>query len=421
MTGRPVLLVVYDFGSLAPTRIAKAAGRNGCDVVFVVADSEHTRQIRPILTMLGSVVELTGPEDGTLIDRLRGLRPAGIVTFSEVCIGHTALLADALGLPNHSVADIDIITAKSAQRRRLAETGVETVPHHVVTDLAGIATAISAVPFPAIVKPVVGASSRNTVLVSSPQECRAVLERTLVGASSGPGELLEQAVIVEKCLVGRPTEWPWADYIAVDCVATGDTVRPLFVSSRFRLAPPFRERGGYGGQSVVDSAELDLITKLACEAIHAVNIRHGIAQTELKLTPDGPRVIEVNGRLGGWVDDLAVRSGSADPADVAVRCALGLDPDLDLGERPRNGPIPFQYIVIPPVGADRVVAVRDASVLRRIDHVERVSVLTSPGASADWRLGTRSKVAAVFGSTRTLAQLADTVTEIEQADWIEYG
>jgi hypothetical protein len=256
------------------------------------------------------------------------------------------------------------------------------------------------------------------VLVSSPQECRAVLDRTL-GASAEPGDLLEKAVIVEEFLAGRPTDWPWADYIAVDCVATGDTVRPLFVSSRFQLAPPFRERGGYGGQSHVDAGELDVITKLACEAIHALNIRHGIAQTELKLTEHGPRVIEVNGRLGGWVDDLAVRSASADPADVAVKCALGLD--IDLTERPPDGPIPFQYIVIPPVGAERVVAVKNAAALRRIDHVERVAVLTSPGASADWRLGTRSKVAAVFGSTRTLAQLADTVTEIEEADWIEYG
>ncbi|MFI5587256.1 acetyl-CoA carboxylase biotin carboxylase subunit family protein [Amycolatopsis sp. NPDC051758] len=419
MTGHPVLLVVYDFGSLAPTRIAEAAAANGCDVVFVVADSEHTRQIRPILTMVGSVVELTDPGDGALVDRLRGLQPAGIVTFSELCIGHTARLADALGLPNHAVADIDVITTKSAQRARLAETGVETVAHHVVTDRAGIEAATSAVPFPAIVKPVVGASSRNTELVSSPQECRAVLDRTLGGATPGPADLREKAVIVEEFLAGRPTGWPWADYIAVDCVATGDIVRPLFVSSRFQLAQPFRERGGYGGQSVVDDSELAVITKLACEAIHAVNIRHGVAQAELKLTVDGPRVIEVNGRLGGWVDDLAVRSGGADPADVAVKCALGLD--FDLHPPPADGPIPFQYIVIPPAGADRVTAIKDAGVLRRIDHVERVSVLTSPGASADWRLGTRSKVAAVFGTTRTLADLADTITEIEQADWIDYA
>ncbi|HEX5406630.1 MAG TPA: ATP-grasp domain-containing protein [Pseudonocardiaceae bacterium] len=414
MSGAPVLVVVYDFGSLGPTRIAEAAKQRGCSVVFVVADSAHTRQIMPILTMFGSVVPLTDPEDGALVDRLRGLCPAGIVTFSELCIGHTARLAEALGLPNHAVADIEAITTKSAQRRRLADTGVEKLAHHVVSDPGQITTAIDAVTFPAIVKPVLGASSRNTVLVSSPRECRDVLVSTL-----GAADLRENAVIVEEFLAGRPTAWPWADYIAVDCVATGDTVRPLFVSSRFQLAPPFRERGGYGGESQVDTEELAEIAELACAAIHAVGVRHGIAQAELKLTEHGPRVIEVNGRLGGWVDDLAVRSASADPADVAIRCALGLD--IELTRRPPGGPIPFQYIVIPPVGADRVAAIKDAAALRRLDHVERVSVLTSPGASADWRLGTRSKVAAVFGATSTLGELADTVTAIEQTDWIEYS
>jgi len=169
---------------------------------------------------------------------------------------------------------------------------------------------------------------------------------------------------------------------------------------------------------VVCDSELKQVCELACLAVHALGIRNGIADVEIKLTAAGPRVIEVNGRLGGWVDDLAVRSGTSTPVEIAVTSALGREvapPALDV-----DGPIAFHYLVVPPMGANSVSEIRSISGLRALPMVERVSVLTEVGASLDWRIGARGNIAAVLGRCDTHEQLAATVTAVEQVDWIGY-
>lgn len=412
MSRNPVLVVVYDIGSLAPTRLAEVAGRNVCDVVFVAADTEHAREMRPTLEMVGPVVDAAGRTESELISELRELGPAGIVTFSEFQLATTARLAAALDLPYHSPDDLPAITRKDLQRQRFAQAGLDTVRFRTITGSEQVEEAIAHVGLPAIVKPVIGASSRNTVAVATPEQCRAVLAWVLRA---------ETEVMLEELLVGRAVQPPWGDYIAVDCVASGDDVQPVFVTSKFALAPPLRERGGYGGRSVVPEPELRRVREVACRAVRALNI-HGVADVEIKLTNTGPRVIEVNGRLGAWVDDLAVRSHTADPADVAVRAALGRDYEISCAkpDPTGDGPIAFHYLLVPPVGVRRVRSIRGVAGLRQLPHVDRVSVLAYPGADADWRIGARANVAAVLGSVRDHEELACTVAAIENVDWIDY-
>ncbi|MFJ6392228.1 acetyl-CoA carboxylase biotin carboxylase subunit family protein [Streptomyces sp. NPDC091972] len=408
------LLVTYDYGSLSPVRLAEAAEQNESDVVFVTTGSEHAREMTPALEMVGSVIDTTGFDDSEILEALEPFKPSGIVTFSEGMIVPTARLAHLLELPYHSLADVGAITRKDLQRRRLAEKGVESVRFHEVTRVEEIGAALDRVGLPAIVKPTTGAASKHTVSVTTEAQCADAVARILDGTASPP-----RTAIVEELLVGRPVDAPWGDYLAVDCVADGEEVRPLFVTSKFALAEPYRERGGYGQASTVPQAELTAAQDLACRAVGALGIRTGIADVELKLTPAGPRVIEVNGRLGGWVDDLAVRSATADPADTAVRAALGRPP-APAAARSADA-VAFHYLVMPPVTAHRVREVREGLfALRERPEVERVTITTRPGASADWRDGTDGGVAAVLGTAATHDRLADLVAEIECIDWIDY-
>ncbi|MBT2489150.1 ATP-grasp domain-containing protein [Streptomyces sp. ISL-96] len=416
MSDKPVLLVVYDAGSLAPTRLAEAARDNGCSLVFVTAETDHAREMIPTLETVGSVVDTAGRTEAELLDALRALAPAGIITFSEFQIARTVRLAEALGLRYHRSADVEAITHKDRQRERFAEAGVDSVRFRTITAAEQADEAIAYVGLPAIIKPVIGASSRNTQAVTTPQECHAALADMFAGDGESP---TETAVMLEELLVGRDTPAPWGDYIAVDCVADGDgdDVRPVFTTSKFALAEPFRERGGYGGFSVVPEDEERAVRDLACRAVRALRI-HGVADVEIKLTADGPRVIEVNGRLGAWVDDLAVRSGTSDPAYVAVAAALGRP--YETPEVKQDGPIAFHYLIVPPVGARRVASIRNVSALRRLPNVDRVTVLAEPGADADWRIGARGNTAAVIGSAANHRELAATVAAIENVDWITH-
>jgi predicted ATP-grasp superfamily ATP-dependent carboligase len=412
-----VLLVVYDYGSLAPMRLASLAEANGCDLVYICAGSPHAREMRPILEMTGTVIELAGRAEADVLRELEQLKPAGIVTFSEYQIARTAGLARSLGLAYHAPDDVPAITRKDAQRARFSERGVDALRYRAVDTPDQIFAALEYVGLPAIVKPVLGASSRNTFVVTDEDAGRARIA-ALLRPAAGARNASEKSVVLEELLVGRPTDSPWGDYIAVDCAASGADVRPVFVTSKFALCPPFRERGGYGARSVVPADELVEIRELACRAVRALDICQGIADVEIKLTEQGPRVIEVNGRLGGWVDDLAVRSGHTDPGDIAVKSALGRA--FDGSQPPVPERIAFHYLMIPPPAATAVRSIRDVSSLRRLDFVETATMFARPGQAVDWSHGTASSVGAVLGATDTHDELSQVIDQIENGNWVTY-
>ncbi|MGP3948504.1 ATP-grasp domain-containing protein [Streptomyces sp. 7N604] len=410
------ILVVYDYGSATPKRMSGAARDSGWELVFVLADSDHARSMKRTLGLLGVVVDSVGRAFDDVVAEVRELGPTGIVTFSEYQLAFTARIADALGLEYQSPEDVHALTDKAAQRERLRAAGVEDVRHAVVRDDADVDAALSVVGLPAIVKPLVGASSRNTSVVPTREEAHRLVAG-LLSEAPPVGGVGESAVILEEYFIGRPTAQPWADYMAVEVVAFDGSVVPMFAMSKFAFAPPFRERGGYGPRSVEHPDVIKAVCDKGCRAVAALGMRRGIAEAEIKITEQGPRVIEVNGRLGGWVDDLANRTGLADPVRIALGCAMGEEPALST---PDSDAIAFQYLLHAPLAATRVTSIHGVRRLRQIPRADRVFIRVREGWPVDWRKGSASSVGAVWGRADSLSELATTIGEIENTDWISY-
>jgi len=69
---------------------------------------------------------------------------------------------------------------------------------------------------------------------------------------------------------------------------------------------------------------------LVHEALSAVGYDHGVAHTEVKLTRDGPRIVEINARLGGnYIPDLVRAVSGLDIPEIMVQLALGEQPRLE--------------------------------------------------------------------------------------------
>ena len=112
------------------------------------------------------------------------------------------------------------------------------------------------------------------------------------------------ALILESVLVGAARETDGlAPYVSVETLAVGGRFHHLCVTDRFPLAPPLLETGMLL-PSCLGAAQQAGVTTMAEQALRALNFRHGAAHTELMLTSEGPRVIEVNARVGGAVPFL---------------------------------------------------------------------------------------------------------------------
>ncbi|ADB33155.1 protein of unknown function DUF201 [Kribbella flavida DSM 17836] len=353
---KQTVAVVYDSGAVLPFDIARSL-RSFAELVFVVPASDHVQEALPVLRALGEVRSLQ--------DAAQSPRPDAVVTFSERMLRATAQLADRWQLPGHSPQVAELVTDKYAQRQRLAESGVDSARCCRLTRIEDWAPACDEVGLPAVLKPSRGESSRDTYLVRDREAGRRLLERLL---RSTP------VLVVEEFLAGRAHPG-FGDYVSVETITSYGRSRHIAVTGKLPLAEPFRETGQFW-PCHLPAADQHEVVALAGKAISALGITFGISHTEVKLTPAGPRIIEVNGRLGGNIAELAARSSSLDLVALAAKVALGQDPEFELDEPTA---VYFQRYNSGPAYPARIESISGAADIAALAGVSRYQNFAKPG------------------------------------------
>jgi biotin carboxylase len=127
-----------------------------------------------------------------------------------------------------------------------------------------------------------------------------------------------------------------------------------------------------------------------------VGIERGLLHTEVKLTPDGPRVIELNGRIGGGVPEMLAQATGVELLPMALRVALG-EPVV-FESMPACARIGFLLYVQAPSWMRKVRSVEGLEGLREQAGVQEVILNRGPGRAVDWRSGNHGHVFSVLGS-----------------------
>ncbi|MFC9673696.1 acetyl-CoA carboxylase biotin carboxylase subunit family protein [Streptomyces sp. NPDC056949] len=363
---RRTLAVLYDDGAASAGEIGVGLADLG-DIVFLVPPTAHAQRLRPVLENFGTVVPLTGSTGGD-IALARSLSPDAVLTYSERMVRTTAELARALGLPSHTAQAAQAVTDKIRQRQVLRDAGVDKVRSHPLSSPSQWAQAYDAVGLPAIIKPVRGGGSRDTYAVTTAAEVAQLLPRLFPAGA-------QAEYTVEELLKGVASA-PYGDYVSVESVCTPHGVRHLTVTGKFPLLKPFRELGSYWPSHLPD-AVLEEVTDLTTRALEALDVRYGITHTELKLTADGPRIIEVNGRLSGHLNLMSRRVCGVDMVRLGGLLALGdtsAVPEFDYSNQ-----VHFLFNTMAPLEPCRLEAVHGAADARKVEGITGLRPYVRPG------------------------------------------
>jgi predicted ATP-grasp superfamily ATP-dependent carboligase len=400
--------VLLDFGAATPLGIL-AAGRGLCDVVFLCDRRlPYVRTLADGLADLGTVCDITGLSDTVVRQRVDALRLDGLTTFSETQIRRTAELALDGGLAYLSPPAARAVTDKLTQRRLLAAAGLPTPRCRVVSDPADLADALDVVGLPAVLKPRSGAGSAHTCRVDTVADARRRLTefRAAIGPASRPDFVVEEYLRGDPAVAGPG----WGDYVSVESVTVHGIVRHVEVTGKFPLAEPFRETG-YVVPSTLDQQYRASVLELTTAAVEALGIRYGVTHVEVKLTPDGPRIIEVNGRLGGYVADLVRRARGVDLIRLVLGAALGRSLDVLPTAYRRYA---FQFFLAPPMRSVALRRLDGVAELSRQAGIHLVETFRVPGDRLDWRDGTLSYLGIVHGSAQRHDEVLNLVTTIRR-------
>jgi biotin carboxylase len=376
---------------------AAAAGR--CDVLWMIDGSlPEMKQMVELLNRFGTVVDKSGLDVAGLLAALAPYQPEAIATYLDAGMTDYAQVAAALDLPFHSLETAAALTDKAQQRRVLADAGLPMPPCHVIRpdqSEGELADMEAEVGFPAVLKPRSAQGSRYTFLA----EDRRHLARLLESLGSGRPDMVLEGYLADDPARGDD---PYAAYVSVESVASDGTLSHLALTGRFPLAENFRETGFFI-PAALEPSDQEAVLALATLAIEALGIRTGCLHTEVKFTPDGPRIIEVNGRVGGGVPEMLDRAAGIALIDLTLRLALGEKVVID-------GPVAterigYRFFLQPPAVSATVAAITGIDTVSDYPGVDTISVHQGPGADLDWRDGSRNHIMAVVGSAEDYAEL----------------
>ncbi len=382
-----------------------ADGASGlCEILWLIDESVPENAFTGrLLRRLGTVVNLAGLSLEEIISVLGAHSPDGVVAYRDEDMVPLSLIAAGLGLCYHTPEVARSLVDKLCQREALRKGGV---PSPLCWEIpasrspAAVEAVAAAVDYPAVLKPRTGSRGQYTTLVADAGDLVGQVALLPPQAGGNAGMFVEQYL---PDLAAGPSE-RFADYLSVESLVALGEVSHVAVTGRFPLAEPFRETGFFIPADM-PQAQIAAAFEIATAALRVLGVQTGGFHTEIKLTPDGPRVIEVNGRLGGGIPEMLSQASGLSLFELSMRVALGEPVVVD-------GPVAcarvgWRFLLQPPMSARRVVSIEGLDRLAKRPGVNAVFVNRAPGEPIGRREDAWPFICSVFGVSADYEELLE--------------
>jgi len=269
----------------------------------------------------------------------------GVVSFSEMAMPLVSRLAEKLGLPGNAPSAVDDARDKHATRARQAEAGLPSAKNFLIEDASQIEDASKKVGYPAVIKPIYGAASIGVVRVDSLEDLKVAYARVTkelasarivagaleqgeadgedadgnvtTAAAGNAGGWIRMSIMMEEYLDGPEVD--------IDLVfSEGQAVYGAITDNWPTLEPYFLETGS-NSPSILPSYQQKELLELGVKTVQALGFQSGVFHVEGKYTSHGPRLIEVNCRMGGGpVRTMNQLVWGVDLVEEQLLCAAGI-------------------------------------------------------------------------------------------------
>lgn len=221
--------------------------------------------------------------------------------------------------PDLSYEDSKCATIKSFMRDRLKECEVPIPLYFAVENETAFWEAVKQLSGKIIVKPADNAGSRGVVLADANDREEKLLETYHYSRENSRNGL----VMVEEYMTG--------DEVSVEAMTVDGITTIITVTDKLTTPPPFFVELGHSEPSRHPKEVQDRIKEVTLQAVKAIGLVNGPSHTELKLTAQGPKIVELAARLGGdfITSKLVPLSTGVDMVGNSVLLATGQPVNLE--------------------------------------------------------------------------------------------
>ncbi len=244
----------------------------------------------------------------------------GVMTLaSDMPMRSVAAVAKELGLVGITDDTALKATNKAVMRQALQDAGVPVPKFYKVSSKKEYDAAVSNFTVPFIVKPADNSGSRGIFKIAD-LTCKELIEEAYTYSKqySRNGD-----VVVEEYMSGPE--------VSVETLTVGGECHVIQITDKITTGAPHFVEMGHTQPTRLPGDIPARITEVAKAANKAIGITNGPSHTEIIVTNEGPKIVELGARLGGdcITTHLVPLSTGVDMVECCIKIALGEKPDIE--------------------------------------------------------------------------------------------
>ncbi len=286
---------------------------------------------------------------------------SGVMTVGTDASQTVAAVANALGLPGIPFAVAERATDKIKMRRCLKEAGVPVPDFRAVWSFEEAEKAMAELPFPIVVKPCDNMGARGVKKITKPEDLKTAFREAKEASVSGN-------IILEEYMDGPE--------LSIDALVHNGQIEITGVADRIIEKPPYFVEMGHTMPSARPQFELDEAIDVFKSALRALGVTIGAGKGDIRLTSEGPKIVEVASRLsGGWMSAYTYPlSSGVNLYRAAIEIILGGKPSF---LKPKKDWVSAERALIAEPG--KILSIKGVDEAKKIKGVAEVILLKEPG------------------------------------------
>lgn len=322
-------------------------------------------------------------------------RVDGVITLaSDMPMRSVAAVSKELGLVGITAETALKATNKACMREALKQGGVPIPEFYRVSSREEYNAAASRFNVPFIVKPADNSGSRGIVKIEDITDKNLIFEAyDYSRSSSRNGD-----VVVEEYMNGPE--------VSVETLTVNGECHVIQITDKITTGAPHFVEMGHTQPSQLDGETKRRISEVAKLANKVVGITNGPSHTEIIVTKDGPKIVELGARLGGdcITTHLVPLSTGVDMVESCIRISLGEEPDIGIKFSKGSA---IRYLSC---GTGKIEKITGIEAAEALDGIRQVSIVHGVGETVSEIKSSADRVGFVVAQGDTVMDTVDKCT-----------
>jgi len=303
------------------------------------------------------------------VEKVRGRQPVdALLTFSDYYVTLVAEVAARCGFRYLDPQAARACRDKHETRRALRRAGLPVPGFRVLSSLEEAWSASQEVAYPCVLKPLTESSSKGVRQVYGADDLLRHFRELHGWRENARRQPVDGRVLVESLLAGP-------EYSVETVTLERGRTRVVGITTKHLSAPPLFVELGHDFPSRLEPEQEALLVRAVLAGLDAIGYDFGPAHTEVRLTPAGPVIVEINSRLaGGMIPELVSHALGIDLVGILFAQLTGRAADFAARRAEWSS---VRFLTAPRRG--RLVEVRGVEAARRLPGVREVSLGKRPG------------------------------------------